>query len=811
MFKADVVLKAGGAALADAAGIVNFAKIAAQAIRKHEGRVAIVVSAMKGVTDELLTVARNTPRRTYRGKEVKQTHFGYFSFLRARHFAVARQFGVAANLIPIFRELNQALCLVREPQSDTTLTTQTEMEDLMASFGERLAAPLVAAAINQELGAQTAQAVDARNLIVAHDALDVAKVDLTETEQKFARFFANFEGVSVITGFIGATRDGQVITLGRNGSDLSAAIVLRILCAKTLELWKTVDGVMTADPTLVPLARLVSEISFEEMFKISGCGAKVIDPRTMFLAREAGADIWIKNVYKPDGYGTRISGERRVSGKPVSCIVVVPDVVALDVEGVGLANVPGMLERVAGATRHQGVDIKFVAQPVSQGAISLAVKSDDAAKALNAFAAEFGYEIDRGTISVSQRGGKLGAIAIIGDRMRGVCGITWAASGALARAQVNLVGYAQAANEEDISVLVAEADLKAAVNALHREFFADGDVGVFIVGLGNVGTEFARKFALAHVPGAKLVGVANSKQRRVDLNGIDGEEAKQLLSASGEPFSVDKLIEASRNFKQVVVVDCTSSEEIARQYVVLAEAGIHIVRANKKLSALSMEDYERFARVRARTGALERKSACVGAGLPFLQGIACLKRGNDVIIHIEAILSATNNFVLDESGLMRENLRKAEELGYAEPRKSADALSVDLTGEDVRMKIVEVLRTMGWWIEANRVDVEDLNKHSDEEIQQRKQLAQEHGYVLKYVATVDVGVLDVRVSVGLREVGIASPLASVHGACNGMVVYTRIYERKPIVITGQGAGVEQTAQALLADLVDVVDTIKNRR
>lgn len=754
------------------------------------GRVAVVVSAMQGVTDKLLAL---------KIKEVKEIHQ-----------KAAAELKVAFPSF-IFQELEAVESGARMLGDFSPMVM-----DRVASFGERLSAALVASYLNKKI---PALAVDSRELVKTDATFQNAAVDFPSTNAKIRSFLLNpkrypLNAIPVITGFIGSTKENQTTTLGRGGSDYSAAIFGAALGVEAIEIWTDANGILSADPRVVPEAKTLPAVSYEEAFEMAYFGAKVIHPATMVPAIKKNIPIVIKNTFNPSHQGTVIGKSSKF--KVESLENAAKNISSLDgmalitVGGTDLAGVPGTAERVFRAVAKEKANIVLIAQASSEHTICFAVKETEADRAVRGLKSEFDTEMNRGKILIEVRRSQ-SVIAVVGDGMRGVPGISGKIFDVLGKEKINVNAIAQGGSEKNISLVVQEDDKAMAVQAVHRALFEKSlSPAIFIIGAGNVGGELLRQLATYNLKletSLRVCGISNSEKMYFSESGIDLKNWKKPLGSSPTKMNLDKFLEAVKNFRadKKVLVDCTASESVAKRYSDFVAAGCDIVTPNKKANVLPMAKYIAFRKVLEKHGKTFHYQANVGAGLPVIDSVKNLVSVGDSIKKIEGIFSGTlsylfNNF--DPSTALRAGGKKfsvlvneAKEKGYTEPDPKED-----LSGQDVGRKLLILARVMGWSAELADVQLENLAEYNDQQMANKLKKAKAKKCVLRYVGSVQNG----RLSAKLKEIPLDNPLAHVSGADNIVAIYSGYYKNQPLVIKGPGAGKEVTAAAVLRGIIQAV-------
>lgn len=811
------VFKFGGTSVATAERIQRVVALV-QAVEKATQRV-VVVSALGGVTDALVQAIDEALART-------GAHHDTVAAIRQRHAVAAEvlaspdeRAALDATLEACWQDLSELLdgvYLLRE------CTRRTR--DAVIGLGERASAPLVAAAFRA--AGEDALALDARTLIRTDATFGAANVLFDETNRLTQDRFRGFlpEQIVVVTGFIAATGGGVTTTLGRSGSDYTATILGGALRAERVVIWTDVDGVLSADPRIVPEAFPLARLSYTEAAEMAYFGAKVLHPRTMRPAEIQGIPIVIKNTLNPDAPGTLISTETDATDLRVKAISTIRNVAVMMLEGTGLLGVPGIAARVFGALADRRINVLMISQASSEHSICLVVRNNDADAAIAALQAAFQAEMDRGDVSSVYALPACAVVSAVGDQMRHQPGLAGRMFSTLGRSGVNVLAIAQGAAETNISAVVQDDEVQQAVRALHEAFpLARNRAHVCLIGTGRVGAELLDILA-AQAPvlldrmrlNMRLVGLANSRRMVWEEAGLPLTEALTRLE-EGRPTDLDALVETlvHSRLERLLVVDATASGEVALCYPRLLEHGIGVVTPNKRANTLDMAFYDRLRRAAQQRGVSYRYETTVGAGLPVMSTLRGLLRSGDRIARIEGVFSGTLAFIFNslEDGLpFSEAVRQARARGYTEPDPRDD-----LRGEDVARKLLILAREMGLCVERDDFEVESLAPvHAREQSaeafmealsavdagwQERVAAAAAEGKRLRYVGLIEDG----RLSVGVRAVADASPFAALRGTDNAIVFSTARYHDTPLVVQGPGAGPAVTAAGILADLVEAAE------
>ncbi len=823
------VHKFGGASLADPAAVRHAVAI----IRDRSFPRIIVVSAMAGVTDLLFEVAAKSRAGDLEAaSKVART-------LRDRHHAAAKSLapaGTARSELVAFVDsqigeletLAKGLSIVRE------LTPRTR--DFLVARGERLSARLVTAAL---LGANLkTRYVDAAEVVRTDDNFGNASPDLEATDQLLRKALKPLlnQGITpIVTGFIGSTRDGEVTTLGRGGSDLTAALVGRAMGAGAVNLWKDVPGLLTADPRVVPDARVLTQLNVREAAELAYYGAKVLHPRALIPVIGRKVPLFVRPFGDAASPGTEVSERETGLDVPVKALSAASSQALVTVEGNGMLGVPGVAARTFAALKREDISVSLISQASSEHSICFCVPAESADAARVCLSEAFREEIAHHEIDgVAVKTG-VATIAVVGLGMAGTPGVAQRVFSALASNSINVIAIAQGSSELNISAVVEEKQSKEAQQAIHAAFQL-GKVGggsvaprdrldVFLLGFGRIGRSLSDLVSElpANGPKVRIVGVADRSGVVFDAEGLSnhrlltiarekakGHSLKHMEGGKGERAE-DAVKRALKHaLSHPVLVDVTADEtsEVLRAALT---SGMDVVLANKKPLAGSSTAFEGLHGLAAQHGRRIRHEATVGAGLPVMDTFAKLLETGDEIVSIEGCVSGTLGFLMSqlEAGKkFSQALTAAMDAGYTEPDPRDD-----LSGADVARKALILGRLMGFKGEPASVVTESLvpagagalplksflSKLSgwDADWAERIRTARAKGQVFRYVATVTPR----RLRVGLTAVNSTSPFASLQGTDNQIVFTTTRYREHPLVIRGPGAGPLVTAAGVLNDIL----------
>jgi len=824
------VHKFGGASLADSAAIRRAVAIIQGHAREST---VVVVSAMAGVTDALLAVAHQAVGGDERAVA------GLISQLRTRHAEAAEALlpagssrtGTLDHITHIFNELELVCARLRQLRE-----LAPRSNDLVLSQGERLSAQLIAAVL--ETSGTKSQYVDALEVVRTDDAFGHASPDFTLTDDAAHRILEPMIGqgvVPVVPGFFGASPNGEVATLGRGGSDLTATLLARALRARRVSLWKDVPGLLTADPRVVPDARVISQLHAREAAELAYYGAKVLHPRALIPLAGRNIPIYVRPFDDPDSPGTEVSEQVAPGRFPVKALTAAGGQALITVTGNGMLGVPGIAARTFAALHSRRISVSLISQASSEHSICFSVPEAFTSEARESLLEEFQEEISRSEIDGVEVNTDMATLAVVGLGMHGTPGVAAGVFGALAAGDLNVVAIAQGSSELNISVVVAAADAPEAQRRIHAAFqlsrIAGGSVvrpermEIVLLGFGHIGQALSSLLSRVRRPALSLrvAAVIDRSGFVFDPEGISASRLSRLASQkrSGHPLAelpkgqASSAIEALSHIggyalTRPVLVDLTADDTTA----VLEQAlthGMDLVLANKRPLAdkhAVSDGLWQTARARGRRILHE---ATVGAGLPIIDTYHKLVESGDRVERIEGLLSGTLGYVLSEvsdGAPFSQAVRSAMRKGYTEPDPRDD-----LSGMDVARKALILARLLGYQGELEETSVESLVprwardlslevfvsrlQELDSEWQERVNEAKSQGAVLRYVASATAS----RIAVGVQAVPASSSLATIKGSDNQLVFTTERYNANPLVITGPGAGAEVTAAGVLNDIM----------
>ena len=781
---------------------------------QKEQPIAVVFSAFGGITDQLIKLS-------HQSAEDKNDYTTELESLEDRIFTFAKTLIRAKNQSTVFAHLKSTLNELEDVLHGVNLTRELTPRtlDFIMSFGERLSAYLITEAMKDKN--IPAEFVDTRKLVRTDETFGAARVDFDQTNTNIREHFQGKDTLQMLTGFIGTTAKNETITLGRSGSDYTASIFGAALDADEVEIWTDVNGIMTADPRIVPDAFSLSHVTYEEAMEMSHFGARVIHPSSMQPAFEKNIPIRIRNTFDPEFPGTLISNERSQTEHRISGVSSIKDIALLRVQGSGMLGVTGISARLFSALARAEINIILITQASSEHTICFAVQPADAERAKRVIEDEFSLEMQVNQIDEVIVEKDLSIVAAVGENMRHTPGIAGRLFQILGQNNVNVVAIAQGSSELNISAVVAKDDEATAINATHFTFF-DGQketIDVVLIGTGLVGSTLIRQIGDYQEASAgknkriRLAGLMNSRKMVFSKDGITPGEGESVLESTGDSASVSDMLEqAKRSKSNCIFVDCTASDAIADKYSEILSAGFPLVAANKKAASGAYESYAQLQHLSKENHTPFLYETNAGAGLPVIQTIRQLYESGDTIHNIEGILSGTLSYIFntyDGTVSFSELVADAQEKGYTEPDPRDD-----LDGMDVARKLLILAREAGYQLEPEDISVNKFLpescfeatstdkfftklKDADSDMKNRYDGAKEAGKVLRFIASLENG----EATVSLQAVDANHPFYHVAGSDNIVAITTARYSERPLVIQGAGAGAKVTAVGVLSDIL----------
>ena len=801
------VLKFGGTSVGSAENIRKVKEI----VKSQTDDVIVVVSALGGITDKILAAARNAS--VGEGdfhqdlKEIKYRHEEVIHILFNGSGVIKY---IVNELLDELEQILTGITLVGE------LTAKTL--DRIAGIGERISSHIV----SQFIGAER---FDSSEFIRTDSNFGKAAVDFNLTNKNIQDVFFGFKGVAVVPGFISKNTKGEFTTLGRGGSDYTAAIIAAALDVEILEIWTDVNGFMTADPRIISKAYTIPELTYSEAMELSHFGAKVIYPPTILPVYKKRIPILIKNTFEPEHQGTRIS-QSAVNGadRIIKGISSISGIALVTLQGIGMVGVTGISMRLFTALARENVNVILISQASSENSISIAIEEKAVDIARTAIQTDFEKEIANGQINKIAIETDLSIVAIVGENMKQSTGIAGKLFSTMGKSGVNIIAIAQGASELNISWVVRNDVLRKTLNVVHESFFLSQNIelNVFLMGIGTVGGNLLQQLQKQqdellrekHLK-IKLTGVANSRKMVFNRDGIDIANYREILEQSDKVSSLQGFANEIKamNIYNSVFIDCTASDVVASIYREILRSNISIVTANKAAASSEYENYAEIKKIAKQKGVKFLFETNVGAGLPIINTLNDLVNSGDKILKIEAVLSGTLNFIfntISDKIPLSATIKMAKEQGYSEPDPR-----IDLSGVDVARKILILARESGYRIEMDEVHIQrfipdsffagslddfwtNISKLDDEFEHKRKKL----GAVNKrwrFVARFENGIAEA----GLQEVDAKHPFYDLEGSNNLVMYTTERYNQFPMLIKGYGAGASVTAAGVFADLIRV--------
>jgi aspartokinase/homoserine dehydrogenase 1 len=821
-----IVLKFGGTSVANAENISK--TIAIVANKSKENQLAVVVSAFSGVTDLLILAGKTASAKDKGYKDI-------VSQIEKKHKDAIDELIPLSDQSEIIDTINSNINHLKTLLDGCYLLGElsSRTADIVAGFGELLSSQIIAVALKQKVSNSAFK--DSREVIKTNSNFGKAAVDFEATNQLIADYFKNnTTPVTLFPGFIASSLDGNTTTLGRGGSDYTAAIIAAAVKADILEIWTDVNGMFTANPKSVKQAQPIETISYQEAMELSHFGAKVLYPPTIQPVLKDSIPIFIKNTFEPEAYGTLISNNPEASNtrgraeqseaNPIKGISHIDNIALLTLEGSGMVGVAGSSKRLFEVLSNENINVIFITQASSEHSICIGILNADADKAKTAIDKAFEMEIAQGKVDPCIVEKDLCIVALVGESMKNHQGISGKMFSTLGKNNVNIRAIAQGASERNISVVINEKDVKKALNTLHERFFEDNtkQLNLFVMGVGNVGEKFIdqisqqKKFLKENLKiNVRVIALSNSRKMVFDEEGINLKDWKEALD-NGEKANPSAFIARTKdlNLRNSIFVDITANYDIANIYDQFLGQNIAVVTCNKIACSSEYKHYKNLKNLSQKYNAPFLFETNVGAGLPIIDTLKHLIASGDKVNRINAVLSGSLNFIFNnfsDTYSFHDVVKEAGVQGFTEPDPK-----IDLSGVDVARKILILIRESGYEMEMedivnnsflptacmNTSNNEDfftsLTKHASH-FDNLLAEAKAKDSRLKFVASFENG----KASVGLQFIPSDSPFYNLEGKDNIVQFYTDRYVDQPLLIKGAGAGAAVTASGIFADVVRI--------
>ncbi len=806
------VLKFGGYAIDSAENILRVKKI----IESQPGLIVVVVSAFHGITDQLLELSRLAASRD-------KNFFRLYNEIETRHNEIVNNLFEEPFRTEVISHINAYLKdLISIINGIYLLNDLTpKIQDKVLSFGEMMSSYIISKILSN------AEVIDAKGLIKTDSNFGNARVNFPLSNRLIRAQFNNYKKTGIVPGFIASSEHNETTTLGRGGSDYTAAILSAALEVERLEIWSNVDGFMTADPRKVKKALAIDFLSYAEAMELSHFGAEVIYTPTIHPVYQKNIEVVVKNTFNPEGKGTLISKESKsTENSLIKGISSIDDIDLMTLQGAGMVGVKGISSRLFGALARIDVNIILITQASSEYSITFALSPWDSDRALKALETEFEPEIKLRNVLNIRIEKDLSVIAIVGEQMKNTPGISANLFTSLGRNGISVIATAQGSSELNISVVIKKESLVKALNVIHEGFFLSHyrELHLYLVGAGTVGGNLLNQIMnqqevllREHHLKINVVGICRSKIMLLNPDGINLNNYRGEMEQQGEKADIELFVQKMKylNLRNSVFIDCTADAHIAATYIQVLHSFVSVVTANKIACSSEYALYNSLKKTAREKNVKFMYETNVGAGLPIISTLNDLIRSGDKIIRLEAVLSGTLNFIfntISEEISLSKAVQMAMDNGFAEPDPR-----IDLSGIDVKRKLLILARESGYPLESNDItiipflpescfegslnDFWDAITRYDASFEERRKKLMQENKKLRFVARLENG----SARIELVEVGITHPAYPLEGSNNIILITTDRYHEQPMVIRGYGAGADVTAAGVFADIIRVAN------
>lgn len=808
------VLKFGGTSVGSAQNIVKTIDI----INNSKDKRAVVVSALGGITNKLVNAIRSALNKDNQFKKI-------VSEIHEIHLETIQELNLKNSELTIFldKKVNEIETLLDGIYLLGELPKKTK--DIILSSGELMSSKIIYEKL-KELGCDVSYK-DSRELIKTDSNFGAANVNFELSNYLIQYYFERCQSkIIVLPGFISQDSNENTTTLGRGGSDYSAAIIAAALKAEQLEIWTDVSGMYTCNPKIVQNASPIAHISYKEAMELSHFGAKVLYAPTIQPVMYQEIPLYIKNTFEPKADGTLINNEISKSNQIITGISHIENIALITLEGAGLVGISGSAKRLFSALAKENLNIIFITQASSEHSICVGLMEQDAIIAKQVINAEFSNEIQLSKVKPISIEDNLSVIAVVGENMKRHQGISGKIFSTLGNNNVNIRAITQGSSERNISVVIENKDAIKALNCLHEHFFEEQikEINLFVLGAGNVGSKLLEQIHKQNdylkknlKMSLRVIGLSNTKKMYFDYNGIALDNWDTILN-NGISSNQDEFIDyaLSLNLRNSVLLDNTASNEVAKLYSKSLSNNIAVVTCNKIACSSKLSNYKELKELSKKYNAPFLFETNVGAGLPIIDTLKNIVASGDTVHKIQAVLSGSLNFIFnnyDGNTSFASVVEQAKIEGYTEPDPK-----IDLSGVDVMRKIVILIRESGYAVEIDDIQNEsflpqsciatesvydffEALKKEESHFSQLLQQAQLQNSRLKYVAEFENG----KAKVGLQFIPENHPFYHLEGKDNIVLFYTQRYNEQPLLIKGAGAGAEVTASGLFADIIRVAN------